>query len=267
MAALPLDADRSAQARLALACLDLTSLNAADTEADIASLCQRAQGRFGPVAAVCVWPRFAASARRQLPATIRVAAVANFPDGSADTPRAVFDTRQIVDSGAQEVDVVLPYAQLLAGDEVAVMRLLTAVRAACTGLVLKVILETSELKRQDRIRRASWLSLEAGADFLKTSTGKTAFGATPVGARTMLQCIAAHPRLGAKAGFKASGGIRTVADAAAYFALVREILGQEAMGPARLRFGASSLLDDIEAILGGGAANSPPGGSYPGNHS
>ncbi|MCY7305251.1 MAG: deoxyribose-phosphate aldolase [Rhodoferax sp.] len=262
MATLPLDADRSAQARLALACLDLTSLNAADTEADIASLCQRAMGRFGAVAAICVWPRFAASARRQLPGTIHVAAVANFPEGSADIPRAVFDTRQIVDSGAQEVDVVLPYAQLLAGDELTVVRLLTAVRSACTGLVLKVILETSELKTQASIGRASWLSLEAGADFLKTSTGKTALGATSEGARTMLQCIAAHPRLYATAGFKGSGGIRTVADAAVYFALVREILGPQALTPARLRIGASSLLDDVEAILGGGAAGPPPRTSY-----
>ena len=99
--------DLTASARLALSCLDLTSLNAQDTEADIARLCERAQSPFGPVAAVCVWPRLAAFARRELPAHIAVAAVANFPDGSSDVQRAVSDTSDIVQSGAQEVDVVL----------------------------------------------------------------------------------------------------------------------------------------------------------------
>src|SRR3982751_583046 len=100
--------DLQATARLALACLDLTSLNDADTEADVAKLCERAQGPHGPVAAVCVWPRFAAFARARLPAHIAVAAVANFPDGSADIERALRDTGEIVQSGAQEVDVALP---------------------------------------------------------------------------------------------------------------------------------------------------------------
>jgi deoxyribose-phosphate aldolase len=113
----PWQQDLQATARIALACLDLTSLNDADTEADIDKLCARAQGPFGPVAAVCVWPRLAAFARQKLPADIAVAAVANFPDGSADIARAVRDTATIVQSGAQEVDVVLPYQQLLAGDE------------------------------------------------------------------------------------------------------------------------------------------------------
>jgi deoxyribose-phosphate aldolase len=135
--------DPVASARLALACLDLTSLNTQDTEADIAALCDRAQGPCGPVAAVCVWPRLAAFARKQLPPSIAVAAVANFPDGSDDVQRAVRDTATIVLSGAQEVDVVLPYARLLAGDEAFVAALLEAVRKVSNGLVLKVILETA----------------------------------------------------------------------------------------------------------------------------
>ncbi|MEO8121758.1 MAG: deoxyribose-phosphate aldolase, partial [Rhodoferax sp.] len=163
--------DRHASAQLTLSCLDLTSLNEQDTEADIARLCLRAQSPFGPVAAVCVWPRLAAFARTQLPDHIAVAAVANFPDGSCDMQRAVRDAGAIVQSGAQEVDVVMPYAQLLAGDESSVALLLQAVRKACPGLVLKVILETGELKDQVLIERACRLSLEAGADFLKTSTG------------------------------------------------------------------------------------------------
>jgi len=243
-------------ARRALACLDLTSLNDADTEADVLKLCARAQSPHGPVAAVCVWPRFAALARRELPAQIAVAAVANFPDGSADVARAVRDTRAIVEAGAQEVDVVLPFERLQQGDEKAVIAVLQAVRDACDGLVLKVILETGVLAGDVLIARASQLSLEAGADFLKTSTGKTPVSATPQAARVMLAQIAGDARSAARVGFKASGGIRTVADAAVYLALCEEVLGPQALQPARFRIGASSLLNDIEAVLGGQA--SPP---------
>ena len=150
--------DPLASARVALACLDLTSLNAQDTEADIAALCARAQGLYGPVAAVCVWPRLAAFARKQLPPSIAVAAVANFPEGSADVERAVRETGAIVQSGAQEVDLVLPYAQLLAGEYSAVSGMLVAVRKASRGLILKVILETGALVGRDHILRASRLS-------------------------------------------------------------------------------------------------------------
>lgn len=238
-------------AGLALACLDLTSLNDADTEADIAKLCQRAQSPFGPVPAVCVWPRLAAFARAQLPAHISVAAVANFPHGSADLDAAVRDTRQIVQAGAQEVDVVLPYTTLMSGDEATVLALLSAVREACPGLVLKVILETGALKTTALIERACQLSLQAGADFLKTSTGKTAINATPEAAHVMLSTIAASPLARAHAGFKASGGIRTVQDATVYIAMVAQILGADALNPKRFRLGASSILNDIEAVLGG----------------
>ncbi len=249
--------DLQRSARLALACLDLTSLNDADTEADVVGLCERAQGPFGPVAAVCVWPRFAARARRELPAGIAVAAVANFPDGSADIARAVSDTRAIVDAGAQEVDVVLPFARLQQGDERVVAALLLAVRAACPGLALKVILETGVLVDDAPIARAAQLSLDAGADFLKTSTGKMPINATPQAARVMLATIVADPRAAGRVGFKASGGIRTVADAALYLRLCEQALGRDALRPARFRIGASSLLNDIEAVLGGTPAAPP----------
>jgi deoxyribose-phosphate aldolase len=253
----------SASARMALSCLDLTSLNAHDTEADIARLCARAQGPFGPVAAVCVWPRLAAFARAQLPTHIAVAAVANFPHGGADLQSAVRDTHAIVQSGAQEVDVVLPYKSLMAGDARAVVQLLQAVRKACPGLLLKVILETGELKSEAWITQASQLSLDAGADFLKTSTGKTPVNATAEAARTMLATIAADPHAAQRVGFKASGGIRTVADAAVYMALCSALLGPHALTPARFRIGASSVLNDIEAILGGRSATEPaPAGTY-----
>jgi deoxyribose-phosphate aldolase len=255
--------DQHASAKLALSCLDLTSLNEQDSEADIARLCERAQSPFGPVAAVCVWPRLAAFARAQLPAHIAVAAVANFPDGSADVQGAVRDVGAIVQSGAQEVDVVMPYARLLAGDESAVALLLQAVRQACPGLVLKVILETGELKDQVLIERACRLSLQAGADFLKTSTGKTPVSATLPAARTMLGAIASDPAAVNRVGFKPAGGIRTVAQAAAYMTLCSEILGPQALTPARFRIGASSVLSDIKAILGGNISpTATPAGAY-----
>ncbi len=243
-------------ARVALACLDLTSLNDGDTEADIATLCQRAQSPLGTVAAVCVWPRLAAFARARLPATIGVAAVANFPHGNTDVNAAVQDTLQIVQAGAQEVDVVLPYRALMAGDEASVIGLLRAVRLACPGRVLKVILETGELQSISLIERASTLALDAGADFLKTSTGKTPIHATVEAAATMLGVIASRSN---PAGFKASGGIRTVKDAIVYESLTAHILGDAALNPQRFRIGASSLLGDIEAVLAGTTPAAPSG--------
>ncbi len=238
--------DALAMARTALACLDLTSLGDADTPADIEALCGRAQGRFGHTAAVCVWPRFAALARSRLPTGIAVAAVANFPDGGSEIQRALRDTGEIVDAGAQEVDVVMPYRELAAAPA-----LLAAVRRACEGLRLKVILETGELQDAALIGRACRIALDAGADFLKTSTGKTPRSASPEAARLMLDAIATDAKARGHVGFKPAGGIRTVADAGVYIALVAEILGPAALTPARFRIGASGLLADIEAVLAG----------------
>jgi deoxyribose-phosphate aldolase len=238
-------------ARIALACLDLTSLNDADTEADVAALCERAHGAHGNVAAVCVWPRLARFARANLPAQVAVAAVANFPDGSADIERALRDTEQIVRAGAQEVDVVLPYREWLAGNAAACGALLLAVRRGCDRLVMKVILETGELGAPELIRGAARLALDAGADFLKTSTGKTRVSATLQAADVMLQTIHDDPRSSERVGFKASGGIRSVADAAVYIDRVQATLGEQALTPARFRIGASALLADIESVLGG----------------
>lgn len=240
----------TAHAQLALACLDLTSLNTDDTQADIARLCERAQTPFGPVAAVCVWPRLAAFARQQLPEHIAVAAVANFPAGGVNIELAVRDTGEIVQSGAQEVDVVLPYGALLAGDDGAVMAVLNAVRAAAQGLRLKVILETGELNTPTLITNACRLALDAGADFLKTSTGKTPRSATPEAARLLIEAIANDPQARSRVGLKPSGGIRTVQDAALYMDLWRERMGASAVTPQRFRLGASSVLSDIEAVLG-----------------
>lgn len=245
-------------ARQALACLDLTSLvdghDRSGGEREVEQLCARADGRCGRTAAVCVWPRLAGLARSLLPPDIRVAAVANFPDGGSDTARAVRDAAAIADAGAQEVDVVMPYRDLAAAPA-----LLAAVRRACEGLTLKVILETGELADASLITQAAQIALDAGADFLKTSTGKRPVSATPAAARLLLQAIADRPAHRARVGFKPAGGIRTVADAAVYMALTADVLGPEAVTPARFRIGASGLLDDIEAVLAG--AQRPAAGS------
>lgn len=248
-------------ARTALACLDLTSLNDADDAAAITRLCAQADGPAGRPAALCVWPRLVAQARRDAPAGVRVAAVANFPAGGLDVAAAVADARAIVGAGGDEVDLVLPWRALQAGDAAGAAALVQAVRAACAGRTLKLILESGDLATDALVHQASVIGLDAGVDFLKTSTGKTATGATPAAARVMLQAIAGHPR-GAAVGFKASGGVRKVADAVVYIDLVRAILGDAAVQPQRLRFGASGLLGDIEAVLAGGAGNTGAVGTY-----
>ncbi len=253
------DADRVAAARQALACLDLTSLNDGDTEADVLRLCERAVGPVGRghTAAVCVWPRFAALARHTLPREIAVAAVANFPQGGSDIALAVRDTREIVAAGAQEVDVVLPWRALEAAPA-----LLEAVRRASVGLTLKVILETGELGDEGRIRQACHIALAAGADFLKTSTGKVQVNATPQSASWLLEAIAADPRARARVGFKPAGGIRSLADAGVYMALTVQWLGAAAVCPARFRIGASGLLNEIDAVLLGAGPAPTAAGSY-----
>lgn len=247
-------------ARQALACLDLTSLNEADSAADIAALCARAQTPFGPVAAVCVWPRFVAQARAALPPGIKVAAVADFPDGALDLPRALADIASIAQAGGDEVDVVLPYKALMAGQRSEVAEFLAEVRHASRPLTLKVILESGELATPELIREASRLALAAGADFIKTSTGKSPVSATPEAAAAMLQEIQASGL--AHAGFKASGGIRSVAEARVYLDLAAQTLGEAALQPQRLRFGASGLLNDILAQLSGQAPAAASGSGY-----
>ena len=238
-------------ARIALASLDLTSLNDGDDEADIVALARRAAAAPGRVAALCVWPRLARVAVEQAPPGVAVAAVANFPDGSADIERALRDTGEIARAGAQEIDLVLPWRSLMAGDEAACAALLRAVRREGVGLRLKVILESGELRTPALIEQASQLAIAEGADFLKTSTGKTPLGATPQAAAVMLAAIAGDATARSHVGFKASGGVRSVADAAVYIDLVEAALGASALVPQRFRIGASALLADIEAVLGG----------------
>jgi deoxyribose-phosphate aldolase len=240
-----------ALARQLLPLLDLTCLNEDATPAQIQTLCARADGPHGRVAAVCVYPEHVQHARALLPESIAVATVVNFPEGGDDPQRVAREIRRARAVGAQEIDAVLPWRALLAGDIDRVRAVLGAAREASGGALLKIILESGELTGAEPIALASELALDAGADFLKTSTGKIGVGATLSAAHAMLDVIR---RRRAPAGFKAAGGIRSLAQAEPYLQLLALELGEEACTPARLRFGASALLDQIEAALAGTAA-------------
>lgn len=237
-------------ARRAVPFLGLTELSDACSEAAVDALCARALRPPGPVAAVCVWPRHVGRARRRLGAApMRIATVVNFPAGGEDIERAVEDAAEALRDGADEIDLVLPYRALLRGDERTARALVEAVREVVDGdRLLKVILETGELGRPETIRAASRLALAAGADFLKTSTGKSPVSATPEAVALMLETIR-HEAGGRTVGIKPSGGLRTVADAAAYLALADRIMGPAWVSPRTFRFGASTLLDALRAAL------------------
>jgi deoxyribose-phosphate aldolase len=241
--------DRATAARRALPLVDLTSLNEDDTEERIAALCAQARTPAGPVAAVCVYPRFVAQAAAALSGSpVRVATVANFPAGRLDARGARAEAERALAEGAHEVDVVLPYLAFAAGDRDAALEVVVAAREATAGATLKVILETGRLETPELVRAAAAAALAAGADFVKTSTGKLAPGATLEAARPMLEAIRDHGR----GGFKASGGVRTAQDAAGFLGLADEVVGEGWTAPETFRLGASSLLADLLDALGAG---------------
>ncbi|MBY0363568.1 MAG: deoxyribose-phosphate aldolase [Phreatobacter sp.] len=233
-------------ARRAIGLLDLTDLSNGLDEAGVERLCARAVTPLGPVAAVCLWAGFVPQARRLLKGTpVRIATVVNFPAGEDDVMRVADEARWALLDGADEIDVVLPWRALMAGRHEVVGALLGAVRAVVPqGRTLKTILETGELQRPELIRAAARIAIGTGADFIKTSTGKTAVSATPEAVRLMLEEIRASGRT---VGIKPSGGIRTVADAGTYLALGDEVMGIGWASPATFRFGASGLLDQLLA--------------------
>jgi deoxyribose-phosphate aldolase len=239
------------RARQAVGLLDLTSLNDNDDEARIEKLCRRAQTPIGPVAAVCVWPRFVTYARRMLEGTgVRVAAVANFPSGSPDIGAALAEARSIVAMGGDEVDVVFPYNSWLNGDAETGRRLVAGCREACgTKARLKVILETGCLWRAETIADVARAAITAGADFIKTSTGKSAISATPDAARIMLAAIR---ETRASCGLKVSGGIRDAGTASHYLDIAERMMGADWISPRTFRFGASGVLDNLLAVAAGG---------------
>ena len=254
-------ADLQSVAARAIRLLDLTSLNDRDDDAAVSALCNRALTAPAPVAAVCIWPRFITLARGLLEHSgVRVAAVANFPAGGDDVASAVKESEDIVNQGGDEVDLVMPYTRWLAGDVAVAREMIAACKAACGDRVLlKVILETGELREPAKIYDAAGDAISAGADFVKTSTGKIAVSATLEAAEAMLQAIRDS---GKDVGFKAAGGIRDTATAGAYLALADRIMGPDWADPRHFRFGASGLLDDLMKQMGAAPATSTAPGTY-----
>jgi len=229
--------------RRALAVVDLTRLERPDDAGAIDALAAKAVSRAGRVAAICVYPEWI---ERVLGPGVPVAAVANFPAGEDDPDLAAREAREAVAAGAAEIDVVVPWPAFLAGDEAAIARTVAATRAAIgDGVGLKAILETGSLGGADAIRRAGEQALGAGADFLKTSTGKVGPGASLEATRVLLEVV----RDAGRGAVKASGGIRTAEQAAGYLALADEVMGPGWATPERFRIGASSLVDDLLARL------------------
>ncbi len=238
-------------ASLALTLLDLTDLSDTCTPADIETLCADAHTPYGPTAAICIWPRFVRQARGLLGPEnpVRIATVVNFPQGDLTVDAVVTETLDAIADGADEIDLVIPYRALMEGDEQAVRTMISAVRAVCAPpIVLKAILETGELKERDLIRNASHIAIREGADFLKTSTGKSQVNATLEAADIMLTCMRESGR---KVGFKPSGGVQSVAEARLYINLADTIQGADWVMPSTFRFGASSLLKNILAVIDG----------------
>lgn len=244
-----------AAAQRALQLMDLTTLNDDDTDEKVIALCRQAASAAGNTAAICIYPQFIAVARKTLneqgTPDIRIATVTNFPHGNADIASAVAETQAAVASGADEVDVVFPWRALLAGDRQVGFELVKACKAACAAgnVLLKVIIESGELKEEPLIRLASEIAIDAGADFIKTSTGKVPVNATPEVAKIMLSAIR-DKGVQQQVGFKPAGGVRSAEDAAIYLQLADDILGEGWADARHFRFGASSLLASLLHTLG-----------------
>ena len=239
---------------LAIRMIDLTTLEGMDTPGKVRSLCAKAM-RPDPtdptapaVAAVCIYGDMVGRAREYLgDSGIHVAAVATaFPSGRASMAVKLADTADAVAAGADEIDMVIDRGAFLSGRYLEVAEGIAAIKAACGRAHLKVILETGELATYDNVRRASWLAMIAGADFIKTSTGKVSPAATlPVTLVMLEACRDWRDATGAMVGMKPAGGIRTSKDALRYLVLVNETTGPDWLDPDRFRFGASSLLNDL----------------------
>ena len=251
-------AARAADLRLIVGCIDLTTLEGDDTPGRIRALCAQARRpsaadpTVGPTAAVCVYPELVPLARELLASTpVRVAGVAGaFPSGLSSVEVRVADIADTAARGAEEIDVVLNRSAFLSGRRDLAGRELVRARTAAGEVHLKVIIEVGELVNLDTIRAAGRLAIDAGADFVETSTGKTPVNASPQAVLAMAEVIAEHAsRTGRRTGIKIAGGVRTAGEALGYVAMVRGALGEEWLCPELMRFGASSLLDDLLADL------------------
>jgi deoxyribose-phosphate aldolase len=238
----------------AISMVDLTTLEGADTPGKVRSMCAKAvhpdpsDPGVPSVAAVCVYPDLVATAVDVLAgSSVEIASVATaFPSGRAALSTKLQDVRDAVLAGATEIDMVIDRGAFLAGHYLQVYDEIIATKAACGDAHLKVILETTELATLDNVRRASWLALLAGGDFIKTSTGKLTVSATPPVALVMLEAVRDfRDRTGELRGVKLAGGIRASKDAVRYLVMVNEVVGEEWLTPRLFRFGASSLLNDL----------------------
>lgn len=241
--------DVAAMASRGIGWLDLTTLESTDTEASVHQLVHRATAAH--VAAVCIYPRFCASTAPLLAgSSVALATVAMaFPHGQGTLDVRVREVERAAADGADEIDIVIQRGDVLADDWSGIGRDVRAAVAAASGRHIKVILETSELACADRIARATREAVDAGAHFVKTSTGKSPMGgATPEAAAAMLFALRAS---GARVGIKIAGGVRTLEDFLLYVALTETILGAEALTPDRFRVGASSLLGALQAAAFG----------------
>lgn len=243
-----------------LNCIDLTTLKSTDSPRSVAELTERVNAfdneypQFPNVAAICVYPNLVQVVRTVLDVTgVNIAAVSGgFPSSQTFIEVKVAETALAVESGADEIDAVFNTGNYFDGDYEEVCDEISELKASCRGGRLKVILETGALKTAENIKAASVLSLYAGADFLKTSTGKEYPGASLEAAYIMAKCIKEYyDKTGTKAGIKVSGGIKTVEDAVKYYTIVKETVGEEWMNNEYFRIGASSLANDVLASLTG----------------
>lgn len=220
---------------------DLTCLNDDAQTIDIEKLCELAIEHHA--AAICIYPKFISFAKKILHDTsIKIASVVNFPQGNLSIDETTKQIADAIELGADEIDIVFPYQSFLQGEQSFCDEFISASKKMCENHLLKVILETGELKQIELISNATRLAVDAGADFIKTSTGKTAVGATYEAAATILLTLRELGKKTQRIGFKASGGIRTLTQASIYCALMRDILGESSLTPERFRFGVSRLL-------------------------
>lgn len=240
--------------KMAVAMMDLTTLEGADTPGKVAALCQKAMHPLPPkfetppCAAVCVYPTLAREARRLVgDSGVNVAAVATgFPSGQFPLELKLEDVRFAVAEGANEIDMVISRGEFLRGNYALIYHEIAAVKEACGKAHLKVIFETGELQTYENVRIASEIAMQAGADFIKTSTGKVSPAATLPVTLVMLEAVRDHFfRTGQRIGIKPAGGIRTAKEALQYLVMVKETLGEDWLTPDLFRFGASSLLNDV----------------------
>ena len=239
---------------LTLGMIDLTTLEGKDSPGKVKHLCYKAAHLHDQfpglpnVAAICVYPNMVPIAKEALSGTnIKIASVAtSFPSGMVDFGAKLDEVKSVVDAGANEIDMVISRGRFLQGDYTYVSDEISQVKEACGELHLKVILETGELVTLDNVRLASDIAMEAGADFIKTSTGKVSPAATPPVVLTMLEAIRDfETKTGKQIGMKPAGGIGTAKQAIQYLIMVKETLGVDWLSPDLFRFGASSLANDV----------------------